>query len=164
MACSKKNHLPASRTNVLIFFHRRTFLFDHHQIKWSDPFFSPGQIRPVSTRVRNSDSFYKIFLRAIPFFNVFFLYIFSQSGFWFQRWNSGQASFSSKMNIHIFILCVQEVVNSIYIMSYYINWINYLLDTRQYKMDKAYRYIYFESYCYFHSTLCPRSVFTHFMS
>ena len=29
-----------------------------------------------------------------------------------------------------FILCVQEVVNSIYIMSYYINWINYLLDTR----------------------------------
>ena len=27
-------------------------------------------------------------------------------------------------------MCVQEVVNSIYIMSYYINWINYLLDTR----------------------------------
>ena len=27
------------------------------------------------------------------------------------------------------ILCVQEVVNSIYIMSYYINWSNYLLDT-----------------------------------
>ena len=27
------------------------------------------------------------------------------------------------------LLCVQEVVNSIYIMSYYINWSNYLLDT-----------------------------------
>ena len=29
----------------------------------------------------------------------------------------------------ILLLCVQEVVHSIYIMSYYINWINYLLDT-----------------------------------
>ena len=28
-----------------------------------------------------------------------------------------------------YILCVQEVVNSIYIMSYYINWGNYFLDT-----------------------------------
>ena len=35
--------------------------------------------------------------------------------------------FLTNMNV---VLCVQEVVNSIYVMSYYINWINYLLDTR----------------------------------
>ena len=28
------------------------------------------------------------------------------------------------------VLCVQEVVTPIYIMSYYINWGNYFLDTR----------------------------------
>ena len=35
------------------------------------------------------------------------------------------------------LLCVQEVVTPIYIISYYINWGNYFLDTR-YFLDRQY--------------------------
>ena len=45
-----------------------------------------------------------------------------------------QAGLLARESSHIinmyYILCVQEVVTPIYIMSYYINWGNYFLDTR----------------------------------
>ena len=67
---------------------------------------------------------------------ITFVYIIRKSG---KKWAFSKIGihafvwFSEKLFIKM-VLCVQEVVNSIYIMSYYINWSNYLLDTRDFNI------------------------------